>query len=396
MSTKEKNQQAIPILFGLVLLCTATIINAHERNPVTAEPLNQEILNLKHKIERLEKSRIPLNRKEKQAEKPEEAKPSTSWLDRIHLNGLIEVEASYSDTPRGSTSNLAVSTMELGVDTQISPWFNAHLLILDEEAATEPPLIDEGILTIANAEQSPWSIAAGLMYVPFGNYDSNMVSDPLTLEIGETRETAVQGGYMSDDFHALVYLFNGDIKHSGNDRLDSFGFNLGLSHEATGANLGYTMEVSWLNDLADSNNLQDAIANPDKPGKRVAGLGFQASVIWKSWKLIGEYLGAQQTFDRDSLEFRGRGARPKASNIEASYTFHFLGAEANAGIGWQRSREALALTLPENRYLATIAIDIFTDTTLSLEYTCNQNYAKSQGGTGENSNGLTLQLAASF
>jgi len=34
-------------------------------------------------------------------------------------------------------------------------------------------------------------LTAGQLYVPFGAFETGLISDPLTLEIGETRESTV-------------------------------------------------------------------------------------------------------------------------------------------------------------------------------------------------------------
>jgi hypothetical protein len=46
--------------------------------------------------------------------------------------------------------------------------------------------------------------------VPFGTFETHLVSDPLTLEIGETNETAVVAGFARGGFGGAVYVFNGD------------------------------------------------------------------------------------------------------------------------------------------------------------------------------------------
>ena len=35
------------------------------------------------------------------------------------------------------------------------------------------------------------SITGGLLYLPFGVFETNMISDPLTLDLGEKRDPAV-------------------------------------------------------------------------------------------------------------------------------------------------------------------------------------------------------------
>ncbi|MCU7866138.1 MAG: hypothetical protein KZQ92_19425, partial [Candidatus Thiodiazotropha sp. (ex Lucinoma borealis)] len=64
--------------------------------------LRRELLNLKHKVERLEMSRKPLVSSEK---------PPHGWFNYLNLSGLVEVEAVYTDTPE---SDITLSKMELG------------------------------------------------------------------------------------------------------------------------------------------------------------------------------------------------------------------------------------------------------------------------------------------
>ncbi len=396
---KRLNYRLVTILL-FTLLASCAIAGEPESLEAELQRLRQEILNLKHKIERLEKSRAPLRReleKAREARQAEEAgrplpQPSPpTWKKRLEFSGLVEIEASTTDAG-GGESDLQVSTVELGADAQINPWMNAHLLVLYEQGKSDPPEIDEAIITIANLERSPWSLAVGRQYVPFGNYDSHMVSDPLTLEIGETRAAAAQAGFVRSDFHALAFAFRGDT----DSEIHSFGLNLGLSHAAEGDAPGYNLEISWLNNLAESKSLRELISRPGRLEKRVPGLAFQGSLIWKKWKFIAEWLGAATAFDPLDLTFDGQGAKPQAGNLEAGYRFQLARQDSFAALGWQFSRQATALGLPRQRYLATLGVELFEDVTLAAEYARDQDYQASKGGNGERCNTFTLQLAAVF
>jgi hypothetical protein len=312
------------------------------------------------------------------------------------MSGLVEVEAGYVDGPDGSESDLAVATVELGLDAQVTPWVNAHDLFLHEEDADDPIEIDEAIVTIANPEVSPFSLAAGRMYVPFGNFDSALVSDPLTLEIGETRETAVQLGWLANGFHALAYGFNGDTNDGGSDQIDGYGLSLGYSREAEGDSPGFDAGLSWISNLADSDSLQETVTDPDSLADAVAGWSAHATLHWRAFTLIGEYLSAADDFGAADLDFNGADARPSAWNLEVDYGFEIAGREAEVAVAWQGTDEALALELPEQRWLAALSLDIHDQTTLAIEYAHDQDYGVSDGGSGEDSDTVTLQLAVEF
>ena len=359
---------------------------AADSNNEIAE-LDPEILNLKHKIERLEKSR--------KTEKIPQAEGGR-WFERIELSGLVEVEASYLDGPNGSESDLVVSTVELGLDAQVNPWVNAHTLILFEEDETDPPEFDEAIITVNNPEESPFSLAAGRLYVPFGHYDSAAVSDPLTLEIGETRETAVELGYAANGFQALAYAFNGDTRDSGDDHIDSYGLALDYSREAQRAGPGFDAGISWINNLADSDTLQGTVTKPNNLVDSVAGWSAYAILHWDAFTLLGEYLTAADDFNAADLAFNGADARPSAWNLELDYAFGLAGREAEAAVAWQGTDEAQALDLPETRWLAALSVGIYDQTTLALEYAHDEDYGVSDGGSGEDTDTVTLQLAVAF
>ncbi len=349
--------------------------------------MKREILNLKHKIERLEKSRG--------TEKSPEAEGGR-WFEQVALSGLVEVEASYVDGPDGSESDLVVATVELGLEAQVTPWINAHVLILFEEDETDPPEIDEAIITLANPEASPFSLAAGRMYVPFGNFDSALVSDPLTLEIGETRETAVQAGYIANGFHALAYGFNGDTNDGGSDHIDGYGLALGYSLEGEENGFGFDAGLSWISNLADSDSLQETVTDPDNLTDTVAGWSIHAAIHWQSLTFIGEYLSAAEDFDGADLAFNGTGARPSAWNLEVDYGFEIAGREAEVAVAWQETDEALALELPEKRWLAALSVGIHDQAVLALEYAHDEDYGTGDGGSGEETDTVTLQLAVEF
>jgi hypothetical protein len=348
--------------------------------------LHQEILNLKHQVERLEKSHQAINTSHA---------ADSSWFNRIGLSGLVEVEAGYNSGPDSNESDITLATVELGVDAQVTPWVNTHVLILFEEDGTDPPEIDEGIITLGKPDASPFSLAVGQIYVPFGNYESSLVSDPLTLEIGETRESAVQVGYVSGGLYGSTYLFNGDT-NDGSEQIDQFGFNLGLTKDAKEGGIGYSIGLSWINSLADSNALQEAVTDSDNLADKVPGFSMHAIIHTGPLTLIGEHLTATESFDATDLAFNGSGAKPAAFNLEAGYAFALGGKEANFALAWQETKEAMALELPETRYLAALSVDTFENTTLAFEYAHNKDYAASEGGSEEDADIFTAQLSVTF
>ena len=304
----------------------------------------------------------------------------SKWFDRISISGVLEAEAGYEGIDYEdpgledeNTSDAVLATMELGVDAEISDNISGHVLFLWEEDDTEPIDLDEGFITIFGGDVTPLYLSAGKMYVPFGNFESTMISDPLTLELAETRESAILVGFESEGFYGSVYVFNGDIDEDGEDsHIDNFGANAGFTIE----NDDFSLDagVSYINNLLDSDGLGDCVAetmdaDDTALSEYVAGFGAHAIVRAGPVMLIGEYITAL-----DEPEFisdvPGAGAKSEeisAYNAEMAYTFDLGGKETTVGIAYQGTDKAGDF-LPEIRILGAISVGIFDSTTLALEY----------------------------
>jgi hypothetical protein len=301
------------------------------------------------------------------------------WSERIALSGLIEVEAGYASTDYsdGSSddgSDIAVSAVELGIDADIVKHVFGHVLLKYED--DEDVFVDEATITISGEDVVPAYLTAGKMYVPFGNFETHMISDPLTLEIAETRESAIQVGVETGGFYGSAFIFNGDVDEAGenDNHIDNFG-----------ANAGYTMEsetftidagISYINNLIDADGWEDLLeTDEDENGvpdaelnDYVGGMGVYAIVGFGSFTFIGEYITAL-----DEIEWLqengdiGRQDEISAWNLEVGYAFAIVEKEATVAVALQGTDEAAGL-LPESRYLGSFGIGIFESTTLAFEY----------------------------
>lgn len=332
---------------------------------------------------------------------------------RNMISGVIEVEAGHVSPYEGDNeSDIVLATFELGISAQINDWVEATAALLYEQDETDLE-VDVAFITIANTDATPLFLTAGQTYVPFGAFETNLVSDPLTLEIGETRETVVEVGFAAGDFLGSVYVFNGDNKIKGENKIGSWGANLGYAHEAE--DRAWAFGAGYINDLGDSDSLGETI-NDNRvaaleaqiaegidtrgysvdPRERIGGWTVNAGATLGQFNIIGEYLSATDAFDMDSLGFEDAGAKPSAWNVEVGFSFPVMGRESVAAVAYQGTREALALELPESRWLVGWSVEIFDRTSVSLEWAHDSDYSKSDGGTGESGDTLTAQLAVEF
>ena len=334
-----------------------------------------------------------------------------NWSERITLSGLLEIEACYVDVDfdkaRGEAgSDLVLATVELGIDAELTDSTSAHVLLLWEEDATEPIEVDEAFIVLDGIADTPTWIKAGKIYIPFGNFTSNMISDPLTLVLGETHASALEVGFKLGGIYALAYVFNGDIDAAGkDDHIDNFGAQLGYSMEREGFRLG--AGISYINNLIDSDCWGDEFQDFGgyEINASIGGFGAHAVVEAGAFNFIAEYVCA---VDDPEYLATSTGAVEKRDavqvwNLEAGYMFTLMNKETLVAIAYQGTKNAESMFpqgyaaeddeldfLPAQRYMAMVGAEIFPYTSLALEY------AHDEYRNDDRADIVTMQLALKF
>lgn len=331
------------------------------------------------------------------------------FLKNVQISGLIAVEAATEeDINNENSSDIALATVEVAVMAGINDWVEGGALFLYEEDETELS-VDEGFITIRNQEKTPFYLKAGKMVVPFGNYQSVMISDPLTLEIGETHETAVLAGFASRGFDVNLYGFKGDTMESAaDDRVTHFGVFGAYTKEFE--KFSVDVGAGYLSSLMDSDGLSGFLTEKEETIPETSGLllerapfvgGFTAHGIFcvGPVTVTAEYVGAVEEYELDYMDAGGSpetiSFQPKAYTLEADYSFNVFEKEVFSGIAYQRTDE-MGGTLPEVRYLVCTGAEIFKNTSLALEYAHDDDYDVEDGGTDEVADRVTAKLAIIF
>lgn len=260
------------------------------------------------------------NIEERRKNVTEESLVPLSWKlgeSRFTLSGLIEIEGSHLH-PEGAEDkdDLRLATVQVSLDAELFPWLSGRVTGLWEDDDTEPMVIDEAVMTFV----SPWKLFGqtselylGRQYLPFGNYSSRMISDPLTLELGETHTTALILALENECWRVDIGTFEGSVDE-GEDGLDSWM----LAVEATPRE-GVTVGASWISDLAESDAelvLDEGLYRDDVPG-------WSAFVTLQhgAFGLTAEYLAAVKCFKPEIVEASEdlSGRRPQSWNLEFSW-----------------------------------------------------------------------------
>ncbi len=366
------------IIIGITLFLALFIINS---NAFAISPETEQLLKL------LEKKNIITDKEAADMRQEMESSSQTgdkeayetklagllgNWADKIHPSACIEVEAFYQDynfhdpsVRDTDTSDLVLATVEIGFDVDIAKHVKASLFFLYEEDDTEFD-VDQGIITIDGADVVPLYVDLGKMYIPFGRFESHFIRDPLTLELGETNESAVVGGFRNDWLELSVGAFNGDINETGDENhidnyLASACFTLA---ETTVPDLNLTAGISWVSNIADSDGLQEEATATIK--NHIGGFNtFIIASLLDKYFFIVEYMGAIDDFEAGELGFDGgKSYRPEAWTIELACG---VTDSLNLAVCYEGSNDCDDF-LPKKQFGGVVSYDLFENTSVAFEY----------------------------
>lgn len=325
------------------------------------------------------------------------------WLSGVAVDGVLKIMAGYSkDYADKDASDIIVHTAILGITAKPNEWATGRLTYKYEENKT-PLSVDDAYIILGNLDKSPGYLKMGQFVVPFGNFTSHMNSDPLTLVMGETVEKAILLGFDMNGAYASVFSFNGATNDDTNDTIDHFGAQAGFAKKME--KMSFDVGVSYLSDIGDTGTISEKVPNGPNTGDYdyVDGAGVHLVVNMGPAFLIGEYITALDNFKVEHFAYKGEGAEPKAWNVEAGLTFNTMGQDLTFALGYQGTDEAVGLKdprsgiqLPASRILGTVAMEIYKNTTVSLEYAVDDDYDVEDGGTGEDAESASLVLAVTF
>ncbi|MDH5612064.1 MAG: LbtU family siderophore porin [Gammaproteobacteria bacterium] len=315
---------------------------------------------------------------------------------KLEFSGLVEAEfSSGKDHTTAKGSDIVLAKIELGLDAQINNNVSAHLLMLHEDDDTDPPVFEEGYINITN---NALFLKAGRIIVPFGNFTSHMITDPLTLEIAEAHESALEVGYENGSLRASVYAFNGasDKNKVDSDVVDDFGFSLSYVMESSSMNLDVGFD--YINNMAETDGLEGALIGANTPfvEDHTAGMAIHAIVNIDKLNVIFEYVTAANNFNTLDLGFNGGKAKPSASNIEGAYSMDVGGREMTFAIARQTTSDIDGSALPKSRIMLSVSTIVAEAVNLTVEYTDANDYKLADGGQGTSGSMLTAQLAVEF
>lgn len=328
----------------------------------------------------------------------------------LTVTGIIEIEAVYSRNYSGvESSDITNATAQIDIEKKLNKRVTGRITFLHEDENspdTKTSLIDEALCRVDF--ESGTYVQMGKMYVPFGSFRSEFISDPLTLEVAETNENAFLLGYQFGQFDLALYTFNGDTQKAGSaDKVSTYGgafsFENGEGESTTQASIYYINNILESDSLNTSSVLTDTNSNskPDDLRSIVGAMG--ASLDFENSRFLThlEYLVSAGKTSSQDLSWKGRGAQLQAYSIEMGMKYEISSLPVSTFAGYQKTEQALALSLANESWLLGSKIVWDEGIEFSYEFKYDQDYGVNDCtgttcGTGGVGRTHSLQFALSF
>ena len=302
----------------------------------------------------------------------------------VDLGVLVEAEASYEKVGGENSSDLHVTTFEVSLEADPMEGVRGEAALLWEEGDSDSLDVDVAFIELGGTETMPIALSVGRMYLPFGAFNSFMVSDPLTLELGETRETAAALSGEWNSFTAWAGAFAGE-------RADVDGIENVAAALSWAPVEGLRMGLSVLSDLGEggyADDLNDILADGGSAPKTV-GISAFLFLEHGAWSLSAEYLGAAEDLEWTNGEGEPTSLRPQTWQLDVAYAFSETWRGA---IRYEGSREFKADEMPEHQGGAALFWQINPVATIGAEYL----YGIFEDEEANDRHLATLQLALEF
>ena len=307
--------------------------------------------------------------------------------DTIHIHGLLEFGGAYHSTDMNvggheKDSDLAMTTVELGIGAEVNDWVSAEMVLLYEDPIFENDdddgnfKVDTAIITIANPEVTPAFLMAGKMFVPFGALlehfpDDPFIDAPLTLLMGETNEKALLIGAELEGFTFCGYVFNGDVEEKdggGDNVIESYGFDANYAFEDETQDLDMLVGASYISNICDSDHIEHVLHHySGEIDDYVGGAAAYFHVGYQGMFFDAEYMAATDTVGVTWMGSGGKIKNAEVWNLEVGYNYNWW-RNLEITLKYAGSNDCYALGFPRDRYGINFNQEIFDNTILSVGY----------------------------
>lgn len=282
--------------------------------------------------------------------------------------------------------------------------------------------LEQAFATFGNLDESPFFVQVGKHFQDFSRYEIHPITRSLTQVISETLATSVGVGFLANGFNGQIYGFDDPIaKVTKTAKTTNYGVSLGYSQpsDCLGWDIGagYLYNMIGVNDVAYSVNQNNQLSGAGGGyNTRIGAAAVYADVNSGPFMIGARYTAALSRFNAFDLQKNGiadltlsgagnslsstgsgQGAKPWAAGIKAGYGFDAFGKNSNVYVGYEASREAAGLFIPKSRWLLGVGADVFgKNTNVGVEWDHDNAYSVGNGGTGNNTNLVSIRSSVKF
>lgn len=329
------------------------------------------------------------------AEEPTDSFPLLAAAKELNLSATLEVTAAWTKQGDEKDSDVNLDTAEIDIGGNINDRLSVALAILYEEG--EDVCFDVAEFEYSFESVEGLTLHGGQLYMPFGVFETALISDPLTLELGEISDAALGLKWSNDFVEVGAYAFGGDI----NDETDDAEEMNWSAFAALTPFDGLRLSAAVLSDIGEAgmqDDIIDAVKNgvvDEETGDVVAegsydgavGLNFAAVAEFDAFTVAAEWVGAAE-----DMELNGEKSKPQAWAIDVAWAV----CDAwTLGARYEGSKEFRVEEMPETQFAVGAEWAFDDNIALALEYAWGR-FEKIDGERPDDRHALTTRVAVEF
>lgn len=316
------------------------------------------------------------------------------WNDIITIAAAVEIELHrVKDFNQKWFTSFQVATAEIDFSLYINDWVSALVAIESDIDAGDIMDLKEGYFTIGGTDEYPYFLKAGYQYVPFGLGDGAIlgdtltISNPLTIDIFETRQSAAMFGKLWEDYRVGAYVLDrsrlGTVHHH-----TQFGLTFDKGKEED--DYTYDFGIDFLSSAFETDGMTDAF-----PQGLAINFAPEISLHGRYYKNHISFISELETglskysFTQDGTDYH---INPAAWMVELGYVTEIYSLKSYAAIDYSESYNMQGF-FAKNRLLGVVGVWFLDNTLLAFEVGHENDYSVSNGGTGNSAMTYIMQLA---
>lgn len=333
------------------------------------------------------------------------------WFNRIAISGGMNIDLGKwgerdFDYSGVNYKRLSINDAYLNISGTVNEWTKAFVAInyADPSASYVPSAesneidLEQAFVTFANFETTPVFVQVGKFYQDFGRYELYPITKSMTQVLSESLDAAGKVGFIYNGFNGSVAVFDAPNKvgHTATET----NYVGAIGYDMPGEQFGWGVGGAYMYNFAGTDYIRQALGTTNQYTKRIGGYALYGNVNSGPFSMNVNFTSAADDFDMADVAYTKHGAvhgaKPSAAGIQGGYNFNAMDKNQNIYLGYQMSREAVALNIPKSRWLAGWNVDVWKNTTLGAEFDHDNDYSRTDGGTGRTGHLVSLRAAVKF